>query len=79
MADAGVLALVDQHRAACAGRWRWPWQEDQGPVLDQIDNIISDLVFGDVTSVGDLATDIGNAHRGLTANVGERSAESPEI
>lgn len=63
--------LADQHRAAATSRWRWPWQPDPGPVLDQIDNLASDLGIGDTTAANDVVTDLKSAWQSIDEQLDE--------
>lgn len=63
--------LADQHRAAATARFRWPWQADPGPVLDQIDGLADQLGFGDTTGAADVVTDLKSAYRGIDEHLDE--------
>lgn len=63
--------LADQHRAAATSRFRWPWQPDPGPVLDQIDGLVSDLGIGDITAANDVVTDLKSAWQSIDEHLDE--------
>jgi len=69
--DSGFSYLAAQHRTAALNRFRWPWQPDPTPCLDQIDNLASALDFGDVTGADDATADLKTAYRSIDENLDE--------
>jgi uncharacterized protein YukE len=63
--------LVAQHRTAAQNRFRWFWQTDPGPALDQIDGLADLLAFGDVTAANDATADLKSAYRSIDEHLDE--------
>jgi uncharacterized protein YukE len=71
MTDASTQALVDQHATLARGRFRWPWQPDPEPFLNDIAGLVEQICFGDMTAADNVSADLVQAHRRLTARLDE--------